>query len=195
MNLLELMLKEEVEWPVGAEYAAQDDDGALWWFTHKKPRLMKSSFWYGSDGDEMFYDDGMTIEISDDWSTRIIAREEYQAAGGKMAADAVGSTPFVSVEDAATEKNDAPSVDATLTERGNRYGKFKDHAELSQQIKNVMRCSDGWCGLDYDMREALEMIQHKVARILNGDPTYADSWHDIAGYAKLVDDRLNGVER
>ena len=86
-------------------------------------------------------------------------------------------------------------VTETLTERGSRYGKFKDHAELSQQLKNVMRCSDGWCGLDYDMREALEMIQHKVARILNGDPTYADSWHDIAGYAKLVDDRLNGVER
>jgi hypothetical protein len=89
----------------------------------------------------------------------------------------------------------ANDVTETLTERGNRYGKFKDHAELSQQLKNVMRCSDGWGALDYDMREALEMIQHKVARILNGDPTYADSWHDIAGYAKLVDDRLNGVER
>ena len=86
-------------------------------------------------------------------------------------------------------------VTETLTERGNRYGKFKDHAELSQQLKNVMHCSDGWGGLDYDMRESLEMIQHKIARILNGDPTYADSWHDIAGYAKLVDDRLGGVER
>ena len=86
-------------------------------------------------------------------------------------------------------------VTETLTERGNRYGKFKDHAELSQRLKNVMRFSEGWGLLDYDMREALEMMQHKIARILNGDPTYADSWHDIAGYAKLVDDRLNGVER
>ena len=58
-----------------------------------------------------------------------------------------------------------------------------------------MRNWDGWGAMDYDMREALGMIQHKIARILNGDPTYADSWHDIAGYAKLVDDRLNGVER
>ena len=86
-------------------------------------------------------------------------------------------------------------VTETLTERGNRYGKFKDHAKLSQHLKNVMCCADGWSRLEPDMREALEMIQHKVARILNGDPTYADSWHDIAGYAKLVDDRLNGVER
>lgn len=89
----------------------------------------------------------------------------------------------------------ANDVTETLTERGNRYGKFKDHAELSQQLKEAMYCADGWARLEPDMREALEMIQHKVARILNGDPTYADSWHDIAGYAKLVDDRLNGVER
>ena len=30
------------------------------------------------------------------------------------------------------------------------------------------------------------MILHKVARILNGDPDYVDSWADIAGYAQLV---------
>ena len=89
----------------------------------------------------------------------------------------------------------ANDVTETLTERGNRYGKFKDHAELSQQLKEAMHCSNVWNHLEPDMREALEMIQHKVARILNGDHTYADSWHDIAGYAKLVDDRLNGVER
>lgn len=89
----------------------------------------------------------------------------------------------------------ANDVTETLTERGNRYGKFKDHAELSQKLEDVMRDTAGWKRLEPDMREALEMIQHKVARILNGDPTYADSWHDIAGYAKLVDDRLGWVER
>jgi hypothetical protein len=39
------------------------------------------------------------------------------------------------------------------------------------------------------------MICHKIARILNGDPNYADSWVDIAGYAQLVADRLLGIER
>jgi hypothetical protein len=34
------------------------------------------------------------------------------------------------------------------------------------------------------------MVVHKIGRILNGDPHYADSWVDIAGYAKLVADRL-----
>lgn len=37
------------------------------------------------------------------------------------------------------------------------------------------------------------MIFNKVARILNGNPNYADSWVDIAGYAKLVSDRLDGL--
>jgi hypothetical protein len=40
------------------------------------------------------------------------------------------------------------------------------------------------------MREALEMLAHKTGRILNGDPAYADSWHDIAGYVRLVEQRL-----
>lgn len=90
------------------------------------------------------------------------------------------------------------SITATLTERGNRYGQFKDHASASQELKAVMRDRMGpnkWDGLDADQREALEMIAHKIARIINGDPNYADSWVDIAGYAKLVSDRLEGVAR
>ena len=30
------------------------------------------------------------------------------------------------------------------------------------------------------------MNAQKVGRILNGDPNWSDSWHDIAGYAQLV---------
>lgn len=79
----------------------------------------------------------------------------------------------------------------TLNERGQRYGKFKDHADLCQRLKSQMHRSRNWNDLDSDMTEALEMIQHKVARILNGDHRYHDSWHDIAGYATLVADRLS----
>jgi len=39
------------------------------------------------------------------------------------------------------------------------------------------------------------MVVHKIARILNGDPNYDDSWVDISGYTKLVADRLQGVSR
>lgn len=86
-------------------------------------------------------------------------------------------------------------IDKILDERGARYGKFKDHAQISQDIKTMMYNNGRWQQLASDQAEALEMIAHKIARILNGDPNYADSWIDIAGYAQLVADRLQGIER
>lgn len=83
-------------------------------------------------------------------------------------------------------------TEALITERGSRYGKFKDGAEIMQELKDVMREVDGWHNLTPSQREALDMIQHKIGRILNGDPTYDDSWKDIAGYATLIVNELNG---
>lgn len=81
-------------------------------------------------------------------------------------------------------------IAATLAERGKRYGSFTDHAEITQFLKRALQNHQGWSRLSGDQKEALDMIAHKIGRILSGDPNYADSWHDIAGYAKLVDDRL-----
>lgn len=81
-------------------------------------------------------------------------------------------------------------IAATLAERGDRYGVFTSHAYISQNLKAVMAVTQKWDFLEDDQREALEMIAHKIGRILNGDPNYDDSWIDIAGYAKLVADRL-----
>lgn len=83
----------------------------------------------------------------------------------------------------------------TLTERGSRYGKFTEHARVTQAIKRAMEDSPNWKGLADDQRECLEMIAHKMGRILNGDPDFHDSWHDIEGYTHLVSDRLAGIER
>jgi hypothetical protein len=86
----------------------------------------------------------------------------------------------------------AHPIDEVLTERGKRYGLFKDHANVTQQLKNVIFGFNPSLRLEADQKEALEMIAHKIGRIINGDPDYADSWVDIAGYAKLVADRLEG---
>jgi hypothetical protein len=83
-------------------------------------------------------------------------------------------------------------IDATLAERGSRYGTFVGHAVITQEIKRAMNRHSGWDKLADDQKECLEMIAHKVGRILNGDPNYHDSWHDIVGYSKLVADRLLG---
>jgi hypothetical protein len=88
-------------------------------------------------------------------------------------------------------------VDAILDERGKRYGNFLDHARVTQRLKTVAHqfAREHNKRFDVDQAEALDMIFHKIGRILNGDPNYADSWIDIAGYAKLVADRLEGVSR
>jgi hypothetical protein len=89
------------------------------------------------------------------------------------------------------------NIDETLDERAKDYGKFKDSAALMQGIKRLLAdharrhdktfADDQW--------EALEMIVHKMARIVNGNPDKVDHWVDIAGYAKLVADRLQGNAR
>ena len=85
-----------------------------------------------------------------------------------------------------------PEIQKTLEERGKRYGSFFDHANIAQCMKTAWWSYPGWQNLKNDQRQALEVIADKIARILNGDPNYVDNWHDIQGYAKLVEDRLNG---
>ena len=81
-------------------------------------------------------------------------------------------------------------IETTLQQRGSRYGNFAEHARITQNLKRAMQDSPNWQRLKDDQRESLEMLAHKVGRILNGDPDYHDSWHDIIGYTKLVADRL-----
>ena len=89
-----------------------------------------------------------------------------------------------------SQMSESKTIAEILAERGNRYGDFYGHAVITQNLKGVMYEQGNWYKLSPDQQEALEMIAHKIGRILNGDPNYADSWVDIAGYAKLVSDRL-----
>jgi len=84
------------------------------------------------------------------------------------------------------------TIENTLVERERRYGSLKGHAAISQGLKKTMFNAGKWHQLSDDKQEALEMICHKIARILNGDSEYKDNWHDICGYAKLIEDTLNG---
>lgn len=88
-------------------------------------------------------------------------------------------------------------VDEVLDTRAVDYGKFKDGAELMQGMKRLLANHAQKHGKTFadDQWEALEMIVHKIGRIVNGNPDKVDHWTDIAGYAKLVADRLEGVER
>lgn len=82
-------------------------------------------------------------------------------------------------------------IRSILEERGKRYGSFEDHALISQALRGVtLTHSDGRLLMKPFQKEAIDMILHKIARILNGDPDYIDSWADIGGYAQLVVDIL-----
>lgn len=86
-------------------------------------------------------------------------------------------------------------VEITLEARKSKYGDYLNGTSATAQaIKEAMHGAPNWRAgkLATDMRESLDMIANKIARILSGDFEYADSWHDVAGYAKLVEQRLTG---
>ena len=93
--------------------------------------------------------------------------------------------------------DDTTDVDAILAERGKRYGKFIDVSKATVAIQEAVYDhmeADKLHTLDADVSVAIDMICHKLARIAVGDTTYVDNWVDIAGYAKLVAERLEGRE-
>jgi hypothetical protein len=91
----------------------------------------------------------------------------------------------------------AQEVDAILNARGSNYGSFLGLSQVTQRLKAVAHQFAGQNNktFDADQAEALDLIFTKIGRILNGDPNYVDSWTDIAGYATLVADRLQGKIR
>ncbi len=82
------------------------------------------------------------------------------------------------------------TVEKTLEERGARYGAFIDHAVIAQGLQEVLQEAPNYWRLQPDVRQMLVVITDKMARILNGDPDYTDNYHDIQGYARLVEARL-----
>ena len=101
------------------------------------------------------------------------------------------------IEDWRAEAEADNALDDILDERATTYGRFVDVSRMAQRLKNVAHTGAGEQGRAFaaDQAEALDMIFSKIARILNGDPNHIDSWLDIAGYATLVADRLQGKTR
>jgi DNA-binding MarR family transcriptional regulator len=113
--------------------------------------------------------------------------EQYlQAVEGiermKQQQSAAGSSPLkIEMYDYADQ------VDETLDARAVEYGKFIEGAEVIQMLKRVVQnaLNNRDKTLAHDQAESLDMILHKIGRIINGDPDVIDHWLDIAGYAQL----------
>jgi hypothetical protein len=71
--------------------------------------------------------------------------------------------------------------------RDEQHGGMEAVGPVSQQIKIAMRDGRNWERLTYGHQEALDMIAHKVARILSGaNPHDPQHWEDVAGYAQAA---------
>ena len=83
-------------------------------------------------------------------------------------------------------------IDATLAERQATYGCFEDVAFVTENVMGVLSKArpNGLSDLPHTHRMALYMIASKMARIVNGDFNHLDGWHDIGGYAKLIENLI-----
>lgn len=90
------------------------------------------------------------------------------------------------------------SVEQILAERQKTHGSFETHSMVCQGIKDALQASENWFKLTPTTKEALDMIAHKMARIVNGQEDFKDHWDDIAGYAtlksKLIESRTKVKE-
>lgn len=142
---------------------------------------------------------GNTRPVPDDTEVQVKYRDDEVIQGRARSFDWASIDNPYAVRNYRIVLPEAPvsGIESILEERGKRYGKFVDHAEITLNLKFAIsnHATKHEKELSPDQTEALDMICHKIGRIVNGDPDYADSWVDIAGYAQLVADRLNGVER
>lgn len=81
-------------------------------------------------------------------------------------------------------------LSALLADRAATHGDFHNSSRTMQKFKRAARRSPNWERMDVSQREALDMILHKIGRVLHGDPRHKDHWDDIAGYATLVAQEL-----
>jgi len=85
-------------------------------------------------------------------------------------------------------------VEAMLSEREKTHGNFRDHARCTQRLKAVLRDELEIMGktLTMEQQEALDMVFHKIGRMVAGDANFIDHWDDSAGYSTLVAKILRG---
>jgi len=90
--------------------------------------------------------------------------------------------------EASRVKND---IQSTLTEREKTHGDFAENALVMQKLKRVCHAAPNWSSNLTDVQmEAIDMICHKLGRILSGDPNHPDHWLDVQGYARCAWERL-----
>ena len=77
-----------------------------------------------------------------------------------------------------------------LTERGSTHGNFSESSVFNQAMLDLFRNTKNWNDMPAMHKESIEMIMHKIGRIVFGNFNFKDHWVDIAGYATLVENEI-----
>jgi hypothetical protein len=139
---------------------------------------------------------GYTVrEIKD----RIAVSDSYIYAMKKLLKAGVEPTVETTVVEKIEPKPEpeVSGVGKVLDARAEQYGSFMQSSDTVIRIKGIMHnaVARNAVHLYPDQLQALDMIATKLSRIVHGNPNHLDSWIDIAGYATLVADRLQGKIR
>ena len=173
--------EQYIEVPDGAEVATASGLAVYFWKPSENKTFIDNVGWSECDTKSIctldsYLEDGDTSII---WQRHIQPEE----------------LPFIdSLNDqyAEIERVRKQTIEATLAERQAQYGCFEDVAFVTENIMATLSKvrSNGLTDLPHTHRMALYMIASKMARIANGDFNHKDSWHDIGGYSKLIEDLL-----
>lgn len=83
-----------------------------------------------------------------------------------------------------------PTLHDVLDERGNNYGDFSDNALVAQELKAGVRRGISWHIMPPYMKEGIDMILSKISRAVTGDCYHLDTYTDICGYSRLIEERV-----
>lgn len=78
------------------------------------------------------------------------------------------------------------TVKELLVVRNGSHGPYKVQGVVAQDLKLVVQKTEGYQKMPGTHRESVDMILHKISRIVVGDPNFKDHWDDISGYAQLI---------
>ena len=86
------------------------------------------------------------------------------------------------------EKHGTDNVNTTLEEREVQHGSFHDNAFIEYKLRAILTATGDRLGPTQHI--AVGRIMMKLGRILSGGHRHSDTWHDIAGYALLIEKEL-----
>ena len=81
---------------------------------------------------------------------------------------------------------------STIAARQSTHGIFSENTKFIQAAKDLARQGPNWATMPAYQREAVDMLMHKIGRILYGDPSHLDHWVDISGYSDRVVKTIKG---